>query len=117
MFNVTGNSTFVTGICCQRMFCFMAHLLFLLLFLILLLLLLFLLLLNRDLLSIDRTQSSLWVRDMKPYTKYRCDVRTVSDGEKGRWSSPIINLTLEGGKTWSQRAEEGPKTEVEGQGR
>lgn len=42
------------------------------------------------------TQSSLWVRDMKPYTKYRCDVRTVSDGEKGRWSSPIINLTLEG---------------------
>lgn len=114
MFNVTGNSTFVTGICCQRMFCFMAHLLFLLLFLILLLLLL---LLNRDLLSIDRTQSSLWVRDMKPYTKYRCDVRTVSGGEKGRWSSPIINLTLEGGKTWSQRAEEGPKTEVEGQGR
>lgn len=100
-FPTFGQHTFVTSICCGGMLHFMA-------------LLFFLLLLIWDLLSIDRTQSSLWVRDMKPYTKYRCDVRTVSDGEKSKWSSPVINLTLEGGETWGQRAEEGPKTEVTG---
>lgn len=98
---VTGNDTFLTGICCRGMFCFMA-------------LLLFLLLLIWDLLSIDRTQSSLWVRDMKPYTKYRCDVRTVSDGEKSKWSSPVINLTLEGGETLGSKGRGGPKTEETG---
>ena len=47
----------------------------------------------------DRTQPSLWIENLRPFTSYKCDVRRVVGEERGKWSLPIINLTLEGGKS------------------